>query len=136
MNRFLGFAAVASLAACQQAPLAAPAATGGAQRDLLAGTSWSFTVPTAGEIVATFAPGGHYYDLNNGKIVESGTYATVDGQVCEDLDATPDNDHVCWTMPSTLPPVGGTLETTSNKGQTVKATRIDYRGTAPAGGNS
>jgi hypothetical protein len=134
MNRLLGFVAVSSLSACQHAQLASPA-TAPAPNDLLAGTSWSFTVPTAGEIVATFQPDGRYYDLNNGKIVESGTYATVNGQVCEDLDATPENDHQCWTMPPTLPPVGGTLETTSNKGQTVKAIRIEYRGSAPAGGN-
>lgn len=98
----------------------------------MAGTSWSFTVPEVGEIVATFGTDGRYYDVSGGKIVESGTFMTRNGQVCEDLDRTPENDNLCWSVPATLPTVGATLTTTSNKGQTLTATRLAFKGNAPA----
>lgn len=97
--------------------------------DVLAGTSWTFT-PDAktGLITATFGTDGHYYDINKGKLVESGTFVTSAGKVCEDVDGTPANDHVCWTVPDPLPGIGGKAYTTSDKGQTVSLTRVVFAG--------
>lgn len=102
--------------------------------DVLAGTSWTFT-PDAktGLITATFGTDGHYYDINNGKMVESGTFVSKDGKVCENVDGTPQDDHVCWTIPNPLPPMGGKADTTSDKGQTVTLTRITFAGNQTKG---
>ena len=129
MRKILAAVSVVVLGACQAAPGGQAVRTAGAAgQDLMAGTSWSFTVPNAGEVIATFGTDGRYYDLNRGKIIESGTFVTTGGQVCEDVDATPTKDNLCWTVPATLPPVGGTITTTSNKGLTLRATRLAFRG--------
>lgn len=100
--------------------------------DVLAGSSWTFTPDTkTGLITATFGTDGHYYDINKGKLVESGTFVTKDGKVCENVDGTPQDDHVCWTVPNPLPAIGGTADTTSDKRQTVTLTRIAFAGNQP-----
>ena len=126
MRSSVAAVALVGLSACQTT-----APTASTTRDLMAGTSWSFTVPNAGQVIGTFGTNGHYYDLSGGKVVESGTFATAGGQVCEHVDGTPANDRLCWSLPNTLPPVGGTLTTTSSKGQTLTATRIAFRGNGP-----
>ncbi|MEQ7873129.1 hypothetical protein ABDK56_03870 [Sphingomonas sp. ASV193] len=115
----------ANTAATSDVNMAAPA---GGQ---LAGTSWTFKGPN-GDTTATFGTDGHYYDIAGGKLVESGTYVESGGKVCENLDGTPQDDHVCYTIPSPLPEIGKTGQSTADGKTMIDITRVAFAGNKPA----
>lgn len=130
MKKLILLAGVAMLAACggQEAAtteenVAVPEAEAPAAAMSLNETSWTFTRDGKAMQESIDATGN--YIANSGEEhVDHGTYAMVDGKHCF-TSAMTDEGQVCWTAPANTE-VGETAEVTSDKGETLTVTRVEY----------
>ena len=119
-------AAVAAPAA--PSPVAAPAATVAAPAaKSLNETTWTFT-RKGKKIQESIDANGNYVANAGSEHVDHGTSAMVDGKMCF-TSAMGKKETTCWTMVDAA--IGATVETTSDKGEKLKVTRVAYVPMAP-----
>jgi len=119
MNKLTLILATCVLAACKQtAPAPAPtesAAPTPAATATTADMSGTYDFDYQGKPrVSVIKPDGTYEDTEDGKVVESGTWAMKDGKVCFDDKKDPE---LCWI--TTEPDADGKFTATSVDGKTV-----------------
>ena len=141
MNKLILVAAVAALAGCSQETAAPPAedanvameanaADANAADAIVAGTplaslnetTWEFTQdgkPMRESIDAA----GKYIAVSGTEHIDHGTAVMKDGKACF-TSAMDDEGEVCWTDPMVA--IGGSGETTSDKGEKLIVTRTAY----------
>jgi hypothetical protein len=120
MKKLTLILATCALAACKQtAPAPVPsesAAPAPAASATMADMSGTYDYEYDGKPRMTvMRPDGSYEDTVDGKVVESGTYAMKDGNVCFQDDKT--SPEQCWK--TTEPDAGGKFTATSTDGKTV-----------------
>ena len=130
MKKLILLAGVAMLAACGGQEAAAPEENVAvAETEAPAAvmslneTSWTFTrdgKPIQESVDAT----GNYIANSGDEHIDHGTYAMVDGKQCF-TSAMTDEGQVCWTAPASME-VGESAEITSDKGETLTVTRVEY----------
>lgn len=133
MKKFTLILAIGALGACNQQQAGAPAENATAETDVnavtpasvtLNGTSWEFTREGV-KYVETIDENGNYIaDTADGKHSDHGTMVMKDGKACFTSKMN-DEGEECWTVEETQ--VGQTITTTSDKGETLEVTRIEYR---------
>ncbi len=129
MRKIMMVAAVAALAACSQestAPAAdenvAVAETEAPAEMSFDETSWEYTEDD--QLVRTSIDANGNYDSNSGdEHLDHGQFAVVDGQACF-TSAMNEDGPECWSVETTE--VGESMETTSDKGNTLTVTRVEY----------
>ncbi len=130
MRKTMMLAAIAVLAACSQeatAPGAEDANVVVAETEApaetwLNETSWEYTED--GQIFRTSIDGnGNYQRVSGDELLDHGQFAMVDGKACF-TSAMNEDGPECWTVSPTE--IGGTMESTSDKGNSGTDTRVEY----------
>ena len=132
MHKLILIAAVAALSACAseeaaapandanvaaiEAPAAVPAAAS------LNESTWTFTMDGK-PIEESIDASGNYIATTGTEHFDHGTMAMVDGKACFTSAMNTDGPE-CWTVKDTA--IGGTEETTSDKGKKLMVTRVAY----------
>lgn len=97
----------------------------------LAGTTWEFTRDGVTYIESIDNEGNYIADTADGEHADHGTYEMVDGKACF-TSAMTDEGTICWTVSDVE--IDGSMETTSDQGETLTVTRRAYTELAmPAG---
>ena len=86
-------------------------------------TTWTFT-REGKEITESIDAKGNYIANAGAEHVDHGAYVAKDGKACF-TSAMTDEGEVCWTVVETA--VGQTQETTSDKGEKLMVTRVEYK---------
>lgn len=132
MKKLFLLAGAAMLAACGGEQATAPEAeeTNVAAADTeafetmsLNETTWTYT-RNGKDIQQSIDASGNYIANAGDEHIDHGTYAMVDGKQCF-TSAMTDEGQVCWTGPAAVE-VGETVEVTSDKGETLQVTRVEY----------
>lgn len=139
MKRMILVAAIAALAACNDRE-AAPVAENNAattqadaaatQADAIPAamslneTSWTFT-REGKEYQESIDASGNYIANSGDEHADHGSYALVDGKHCF-TSAMTEEGQVCWTAPANIG-VGESVEITSDKGEKLTVTRVEYQ---------
>lgn len=133
MKKLILLAGAAMLAACGDRQATAPGADEAnveiaetespAEVTSLHETSWTFT-RDGKQIQESIDATGNYIANAGDEHVDHGTYALVDGKHCF-TSAMTDEGQVCWTAPANAE-VGESLEVTSDKGEKLTVTRVEY----------
>lgn len=133
MKKLILLAGAAMLAACGDREASAPdgneanAAAAGtettAEAMSLHETTWTFT-RDGKQIQESIDASGNYIANAGDEHIDHGTYALVDGKHCF-TSAMTDEGQVCWTAPANIA-VGESVESTSDKGETLTVTRVEY----------
>jgi hypothetical protein len=139
MKKLMLVAAAAALSACNQGQPAETDATNEmaevttdatAQADgvqtsqTLAGTSWEWTRDGVKHIESIDENGNYIADTADGKHADHGTYVMKDGQACFTSAMNEDGEE-CWPVKDIA--IGETVKLTSNKGNELDVTRVEYR---------
>ncbi len=135
MHKMMLFVAVAALAGCSQEKAAAPAEDANAAAEANAAapaatpaamslneTTWTFTMDGK-PIEESIDASGNYIATTGTEHFDHGTVAMVDGKACF-TSAMDKEGPECWTVKDTA--VGGSEETTSDKGGKLTVTRVAY----------
>lgn len=121
MKKLFVIAAIAALSACSDNDAAAPDATTSEAPAPVAtetASSWIGTYEYTLEgkpTNSTIAVDGTYQDMQDGKVIESGSWAEKDGKVCFD----PEGDAPESCLTTTTPDAEGMFTATSEDGKTV-----------------
>ena len=138
MNKILLFATVVALAGCQQ-KAAEPANDANVAMDANASTdanavgtalaslnetSWEYTDSKTGKpIQESIDASGKYISVSGKEHIDHGTAVMKDGKACFTSAMTKDGE-TCWSDPMVA--IGGSGETTSNKGEKLIVKRTAY----------
>jgi hypothetical protein len=106
-----------------EAPAANEVATPAPASMSLNETTWTFT-REGKDITESIDANGNYIANAGAEHVDHGTYVAKDGKACF-TSAMTDEGEVCWTVVDT--PIGQTAETTSDKGEKLMVTRVEYK---------
>ncbi|WP_265570278.1 hypothetical protein [Sphingomicrobium nitratireducens] len=129
-------ASVAALAACADNDAADVAANEAMTNDVvieepaadtslaLNGTTWEFTREGTAYVESIDADGNYIAETMDGEHADHGTYVTKDGKGCF-TSAMTDEGEVCWSL--SPHEVGASMDTTSDKGETLSVKRVEYR---------
>jgi hypothetical protein len=137
MRKMILLAAIAALAGCQQkaaAPAddanvaveanAADANAAGTELASINETTWEFTEPKTKKPVTESVDAAGKYIANSGtEHLDHGTAVMKNGKACF-TSAMDKEGEVCWTDP--MVPIGGSGETTSDKGEKLTVKRVAY----------
>jgi len=129
MRKFFLLAGAAMLAGCGQqaaesedANVEVTETVAPAEAMSLHETSWTFT-RDGKEIQESIDATGNYIANSGDEHIDHGTYVSKNGKACF-TSAMTDEGEVCWTVQETQ--VGETVTTTSDKGETLEVTRVEY----------
>ena len=130
MKRLIAMSAAVLLASCgspaeeDTTAVAEAEAEAPAEAMALNETTWTFTREDQALTESIDAAG--QYIVNAGEEhFDHGTYVMVDGKHCF-TSAMTEEGQVCWTSPASVA-VGETVDVTSDKGETLSVTRVDYQ---------
>ena len=132
MKKLVLIAGLAALAACNDREAAAPAAEENvavAETEAtpaamsLNDTSWTFT-RDGKQYQESIDASGNYIANSGDEHADHGSYALVDGKHCFTSAMTKEGQD-CWTAPANIE-VGQSTEITSDKGEKLTVTRIEY----------
>jgi len=90
-------------------------------------TSWTFTDKKNGKVIESIDANGDYIAQTvGGKHLDHGTAVMKDGKACFTSKMDKEGE-VCWTAPKSESKVGQSFVTKSDKGETLKVTRVKYK---------
>ena len=112
------------------AALALLASTGSAAADPAAAaapqlneTTWTFVSPQGEPMQETIDAAGNYVLTSGATHIDHGTSVIKDDKLCFTSAMTKEGE-VCWTAKPLA--IGESMDTVSDKGQTLTVTRVDY----------
>lgn len=128
MKKLIVVCSIAALAACGSAEtveedVAVVEADAPAEVMSLNETSWTFVMDDK-EILESIDADGNYIANAGDEHFDHGTYVLVDGMQCF-TSAMNDEGQECWTTPAQIA-VGESMDITSDKGQALTVTRVEY----------
>ena len=138
MHKWILVAAVAALAGCSQEAAEAPADDANVAMEANAAdanltgtalasineTTWEFTDPDSKKPIRESVDAeGKYIAVSGTEHIDHGTAVMKDGKACF-TSAMDKEGEVCWTDPMVA--VGQSGETTSDKGEKIVVTRVEY----------
>lgn len=128
MKKLIVVCSIAALAACGspetvEEDVAVVEADAPAEVMSLNETSWTFVMDDK-EILESIDADGNYIANAGDEHFDHGTYVLVDGMQCF-TSAMNDEGQECWTTPAQIA-VGESMDITSDKGQALTVTRVEY----------
>lgn len=128
MKKLIVVCSIAALAACGspenvEEDVAVVEADAPAEVMSLNETSWTFVMDDK-EILESIDADGNYIANAGNEHFDHGTYVLVEGMQCF-TSAMNDEGQECWTTPAQIA-VGESMDITSDKGQALTVTRVEY----------
>ncbi len=129
MKNFLAICSIAVLAACgspetAEEDVAAVDTEAPAETMSLYETSWTFMMDEK-EILESIDADGNYIANAGDEHFDHGTYEMVDGMQCFTSSMNEEGQE-CWETPARIE-VGESVDLTSDKGQQLTVTRVEYQ---------
>ncbi len=143
MHKMILVAAVAALAGCSQETAAPPAEDANVAVEAnaaesnaaaepaaftLNSTTWTYAGDDGKPEQTTVDANGNYVTTSGAEHRDHGTMKMVDGKACF-TSAMNQEGPECWTVQETA--IGGSLESTSDKGNKLTVTRVAYVAAPP-----